>query len=332
MYPDSLQKEPTELEAKTKRIWVLPYSDQKMDFWEKVAVQYGDYIRSVYFPIEAGVSASGRPPQAEIHMQEFLRQAPLAKSVLVNPIVLPRPAEKVAPTVIETLKRLRGDFDVTSVTVTNLSLARLIKIALPDYHVGASTLMGIATPAQVMMAKDYLDFLVPNNLLLRDLPALERLHRTYKGELRLIVNEACLPGCPYRTQHFYEMAYSPDYPESLCGDLLSAYPWLRLTGAWVLPRHLHYYDGLYDSLKLAGRGTLREPSHYFQVLDAYIFGKDILPRDIGGGPASILDAISVPDDLFEKILHCDKNCLDCRICRDYYEQVLASLQSARTKP
>jgi hypothetical protein len=100
----------------------------------------------------------------------------------------------------------------------------------------------------------------------------------------------------------------------------------------VLPRHLHYYEGLYDSLKLAGRGTLREPSHYFQVLDAYIFGKDILPRDIGGGPASILDAISVPDDLFEKILHCDKNCLDCRICRDYYEQALASLQSARTKP
>ena len=305
--------------------WVIPYSDQEPAFWEKVAGQFGKHIRSVYFPISAGISASGRPPQPERHMQAFLRQAPLPKSVLVNPIVLARPADQAAPAIIDALRQLRGDFGVDSVTVSGLSLARLIKTALPEYRVGGSTLMGIATPAQVLMVKDYLDFLVPDNRLLRDLAGLQRLRKAFPGEIRLIVNEACLPGCPYRTQHFYEMAYSQAYPESLCQELLGSHPWLRMTGAWVLPRHLSHYEGLYDSLKLAGRVTLRDPARYLQVLEAYIFRKDILPRDIGAGPASILEAIDMPDELFEKILHCNKDCLTCQVCRNYYEQALGSL-------
>jgi hypothetical protein len=308
-------------------LWVIPYSDQPVSFWEEIASRFGAHIRSVYFPIDAEISPSGRPRQAEHHLQEFLRDAPLSKSVLVNPVVLPRPAESIAPLVIETLRRLHDEYGVSSVTVTSLTLARLIKTALPEFRLGASTLMGIATPAQVLMVKDYLDFLVPSNSLLRDLPALRRLRQAFPGEIRLIVNEACLPGCPYRTQHFYEMAYSPDFPASLCSDLLETYPWLRLTGAWVLPRHLHYYDGLYDSLKLAGRGTLCEPARYFQVLEAYLFAKEILPRDIGGGPASVLDPIDIPDPLFERLLNCRKNCQDCPICREYYERAISNLSA-----
>jgi hypothetical protein len=308
--------------------WVIPYSDQDPAFWEEIAGRFREHIRSVYFPISGGIMASGRPAQPEKYMQAFLRQAPLPKSVLVNPIVLSRPAEQVAPTIIEALRQLRGDFGVNSVTVTSLALARLIKAALPEYWVGASTLMGISTPAQILMARDYLDFLVPDNRLLRDLAGLQRLRRAFSGEIRLIVNEACLPGCPYRTQHFYEMAYSDTFPESLCRDLLNEHPWLRMTGAWVLPRHLVYYEGLYDSLKLAGRVTLRDPSIYMQVLEAYMLRKDILPHAIGGGPASVLKAISMPDELFEKILHCNKDCLTCQVCRNYYEQAVGALENA----
>ena len=313
------------------RIWVIPYSDQEPAFWEAVASRFGEHIRSVYFPIPAGISASGRPPQPERHMQAFLRHAPLPKSVLVNPIVLACPADQVAPAIIQALRQLKSDFGVDSVTVTSLSLARLIKAALPDYRVGASTLMGISTPAQILMVKDYLDFLVPDNRLLRDLAGLQRLRQAFPGEIRLIVNEACLPGCPYRTQHFYEMAYSAAYPESLCRELLEAHPWLRMTGAWVLPRHLNYYEGLYDSLKLAGRVTLRDPFKYLQVLEAYIFRKDILPRDVAGGPAAILNAVDMPDGLLEKILRCNKDCLTCQICRNYYELALSSLGTAEAR-
>lgn len=308
------------------KTWIIPYVDLGASFWDDVAVQYGEQIRSVYFPMPGGIVASGRPQQPDRFMNDFLRNSALSKTVLVNPIVLPRPAEQMAPVIIETLMRLRDDYDVTRVTVSNPTLARLIKESLPDFKVGASILMGIATPAQVLMIQGYVDSIVLDNRLLRDLAGLQRIRRIFSGEISLIVNEACLPGCPYRVQHFYEMGYGRDFPQSLCQQMLDELPWLRLTGAWVLPQHLVYYEGLYDSLKLAGRVTLRDSARYFRVLDAYVYRKKLLPRDIGGGPASVIEAIDMPDRLFEKILHCEKNCFVCTVCRDYYEQAIAKVR------
>jgi hypothetical protein len=134
-----------------------------------------------------------------------------------------------------------------------------------------------------------------------------------------LVNEACIPGCPFRTQHFYEMGYSDTFPLSLCQRMLEEHPWLRLTGAWLLPKHLVYYEGVYDSLKLAGRVTLRDRDRYLTVLEAYVHRKPILPRDIGGGPASPLDSLDASDEWFEFVLHCDKQCDVCSVCRKYYE-------------
>jgi hypothetical protein len=303
-------------------LWVIPYSDQEPGFWEEIGRRFGDHIRAVYFPLPGGNIASGRPPQPDRHLDGFLRQPYLSKSVLVNPIVLPRPVEEIAPVVIESLKELREEFDVSSVTVTSLLLARAIKEALPEFRVGASTLMGIWTPAQVLMVREYVDFIVPDNRLIRDLAGLRRFREVYPGEIRLIVNEACLSGCPHRVQHFYEMAYTDTIPQSLCRDMLATHPWLRMTGAWLLPRHLVHYEGLYDSLKIAGRVTLRDPEKYLRVLDAYINRKDILPCDIGGGPASLLAPIDIPDELFNRLLTCDKNCLSCNVCRTFYEQAV----------
>ncbi len=305
------------------KTWIIPYIDQPLSFWETVVNRYGEHICSVYFPMPGGEVASGRPRQAEKYMDDFLRYTPLAKNVLINPVVLPQPVAEIAPALIESLKYLAQEFGIRQVTVANPALARLIKEALPGYKVAASILMGISMPVQVLMLQEFVDVIVPDNRLLRDLRGLQRLRQAFGGEICLIVNEACLPGCPYRTQHFYEMGYGCAAPQSLCQPTLEDYPWLRLTSGWVLPRHLSYYDGLYDCLKLAGRVTLREPQRYFQVLDAYIYRQDILPRDLGGGPASVLEAIDMPDALYEKILRCEKNCLACSICQDYYSHAVA---------
>jgi hypothetical protein len=181
--------------------------------------------------------------------------------------------------------------------------------------------MGIDRPWQMLVVQEWVDAITPDNTLVRDLAGLRRLRAAFSGELRLIVNEACIPGCPYRTQHFYEMGYGDSYPQSLCQRMLEEHPWLRLTGAWILPRHLAHYEGLYDSLKLAGRVTLRDRDIYLTVLHAYVHREDILPKDIGGGPASVLEAIDISDELFETTLHCGKDCHTCSICRDYYRQV-----------
>jgi len=302
--------------------WVIPYVDQDLSFWEEIADRFGAHVKEVYFPMPGGIVASGRSKQPDRFMEIFLRYAPLPKAVLVNPIVLPRPVEEIAPQILDALKQLQDDFGVSSVTVANLALAGRIWKECPEFRITASVLMGIARPAQVLMVQDYVDAITPDNSLVRDLRGLRQLREAYAGEIRLIVNEACIPGCPYRTQHFYEMGYGDFYPRSLCQQMLEEHPWLRLTGAWILPRHLVYYESLYDSLKLAGRVTLRDRVRYLTVLSAYVHREEILPRDIGGGPASVLEAIDMPDELFEFSLNCDKNCHTCSICRDYYEQAV----------
>ena len=305
--------------------WVIPYVDQDLSFWEEIADRFGAHVKAVYFPMPGGMIASGRGRQPNSCLETFLRRASLAKAVLVNPIVLPRPVERMAPQILSALKQLHQDYGVKSVTVANPSLARLIREEVPEFEVAASVLMGIARPAQVLMVRDYVDAITPNNSLVRDLGGLKRLREAFPGEIRLIVNEACIPGCPYREQHFYEMGYGDAHPKSLCQQMLDDHPWLRLTGAWILPRHLAYYEGLYDSLKLAGRVTLRDRDRYLGVLSAYVHRRDILPRDIGGGPASVLEPIDMPDELFESILRCDKICHTCSLCRDYYEQAVAAV-------
>jgi hypothetical protein len=301
--------------------WVIPYVDQGLDFWTEVQNRFGTQIREVYLPIPNRQFATGRSPQPEEHLLKFLRDAPLPKSVLVNPIVLPGPVEQVVPDILSVLRQLRDDFGVSGVTIANLTLARHIKEALPDMYVVASVLMGIMSPLQALIAGDWVDAISPDTRLVRDLAGLRRLRSAYDGPIRLLVNEACIPGCPFRTQHFYEMGYGDFFPRSLCDQMLAQRPWLRLTGAWVLPRHLVHFDGLYDELKLAGRVTLRDPDRYLAVLGAYIHRDEILPADIGGGPASPPDGMSVSDEWFELVLHCDKRCNACAVCREYYQQV-----------
>ncbi|MGD1992488.1 MAG: hypothetical protein PVI59_04765 [Anaerolineae bacterium] len=300
--------------------WVIPYADLALSFWRDLEEQFGPLIEEVYFPMPSKHFASGRGRQPEHQLESFLKHAPLPKAVLLNPIVLPTPVEDIGPKVTAALKHLHDTFGVSRVTVTDLRLARLIRETYPTFKITASVLMGLSRPAQILMVGNTVDAITVDNVLVRDLAGLRRFRNAYAGELRLIVNEACLPGCPHRTQHFYEMAYGGDYPQSLCEPILRDHPWLRLTGAWILPRHLHRYDGLYDNLKLAGRVTLRDPEKYLQVMSAYVHREDILPVDIGGGPASPLGPIDMPDTLFETILHCDKQCHTCTICRDYYER------------
>ena len=306
--------------------WMIPYVDQPLEFWAGIRDRFGPAIAGVYFPMPGGLFASGRPPQPEEHLLAFLAAAPLPGEVVVNPIVLARPVEEMAPEILDALRRLAGEFGVRRVTVSNLSLARRIKEDLPGFGVAASVLMGISSPAQALMAGGWVDAIAPDTRLARDLAGLRRLREAFAGEIRLLVNEACLPGCPLRTQHFYEMAYGGAQPHSLCASILEERPWLRLTGGWILPRHLPLYAGVYDTLKLAGRVTLRNPERYLAVLQAYVQGGAILPRDIGGGPASPLAGLDVSDEWFEMVLHCDKRCATCPACRAAYEQFQRNLE------
>lgn len=213
-------------------------------------------------------------------------------------------------------------FGLAGVTVTDLNLAGLIKHELPELEVAASVLMDIGEPYQAMMLDSVCDVLVPASRIMRDQSALQRIREAFGGRIRLMVNEACLPGCPFRTQHFYEMGSGHAKPASLCNSLLEKFPWLRLTGTWVLPQHLHLYRGLWDELKLAGRITLQDPDKYRQVLAGYINRTSLTPDAIGGGPASVLTPVEIEENYYSTTLACGKNCQECSVCKEYYQKVI----------
>lgn len=298
----------------------LPYIDQPLSFWKKLRESYIDHIEEVYFPIRRNFLPSGRPIQSHTHIYSFLKNIELPKTVLVNPIVFPHPIEQLEDIIINELKLLNKHYGVCKVTVSNLLLCKSIKKNLEEFEVSASVLMRINYPEQIPYLENYVDGITLDTAIVRDLKKIRHIRENFSGFIKLIPNEGCLPGCPFRTQHFYEMSCDLPYPESLCHELLDKLPWLRLKSAWILPQHLHFYDGLFDIIKLAGRVTLQNPQKYLRVFRAYLQRTPIPVNEIGCGPAGMTENIPISDDIFYKTITCYKKCSQCNICQQYYEK------------
>jgi collagenase-like PrtC family protease len=250
----------------TNNLWTIPYIDEPISFWEKLKEVHGEHIDEVYLPLPMPNLPTGRPLQPEHFVLDFLKHTPFKLSFLINPIVFNKPIEELSPRIIESLKRLYDKYNIQSVTISNLTLATEIKKNIQNIKLHTSVLMDIFEPAQLNYINDVFDVLVPSSRIIRNLKALRVLKNGFKGQVKLIVNEGCLPHCIYRVQHFFEMGNKTDYPKSLCNSILEEKPWLRLTGSWILPQHIGMYDGLFDKLKLSGRVTLQNPAYYNDVL------------------------------------------------------------------
>ena len=82
-----------------RKSWVIPYSDQPLDFWQALDRDLGHAVREVYFPVDLAILGTGRPPLPDDHLARFLADAPQEKSVLLNATTLPAPVHVVAPRV-----------------------------------------------------------------------------------------------------------------------------------------------------------------------------------------------------------------------------------------
>jgi hypothetical protein len=295
--------------------WAIPYIDQPLEFWETLCTEFGAAVREVYFPVKLSCVGTGRPIQPFLHLEGLLDSRVMPMSALVNPLVLPGPIEQIGGQIIDELVRLYEHFGIVAATLSDLRLADMVRKRLPALRLTASCLLDVTEPGQVKALGDVFDVLVPSTRLTRRPDRIASIRAAFHGRIRLLVNECCLDSCLDRKQHFYEMVNNETAPQSLCSDRLRCEPWLRLTGAWILPQHLDHVDPLADEFKLAGRNTLCEPEHYRQVLRAYVSRSALWPHEIGGGPASILSRVSVSLAYFQWMLHCDHACGNCSICQ-----------------
>lgn len=295
--------------------WAIPYVDQPPEFWDEVKEETGERLGAVYFPIGVPGVGSGRPPQPGAHLGALLRSRIVPLSVLVNPIVLPGPPEVVGPRIVDELARLHEEWGVGEATLADARLAELVRARLPGLRLAASCLLEITEQGQAQALEGLFDVLVPSTWLTRQPERLLGLRRAFAGRLRVLVNEGCLDSCLERRQHFYEMALGEGAPGSLCEERLARDPWLRLTGAWILPQHVGELRPCVDEFKLSGRVTLSDPTKYRRVLGAYLHETALWPDEIGAGPASVTQRAALPERLLWHLLACDHACGSCRVCR-----------------
>jgi collagenase-like PrtC family protease len=230
-----------------------------------------------------------------------------------------------------------GGVDI--ITTASPAVAHTVKKYFPSIEVRASINMRIGTVKGMDYLADLFDSFHVMREYNRDLAHLHRLKAwadTHGKKLVLLANSGCFSHCSGQIFHDNLVAHEAeicevhnikDFTPYVCWRMLKDrknWPML-LQNTWVRPEDIHYYEGLFDTVKLA----TRMHSHPGLVIDAYVrrsfFGNTLDLFEPGFGCAIapyIINNQAFPKEWFAKTSSCDKLCDRCGYCERVLEQVL----------
>ena len=226
-----------------------------------------------------------------------------------------------------------------TVTAASPAVAFAVKKHCPEIRTRASVNMRIGTVQGLQYMGDRFDEFVLQRDYNRDMGRLERLCawcRENGKEASILANSGCLRFCSGQTFHDNLVSHGEgaDMRYPMDGfSLYTCWNWLKkapenlpsiLQATWIRPEDLHYYDGLFDTVKLA---TRMHPAPYM-VLEAYAQRKftgnllDLLEPGFASVIAPrVVDNRAFSPDWFEKALRCGGECERCGVCREEWERV-----------
>ena len=153
-------------------------------------------------------------------------------------------------------------------------------------------------------------------------------------KFEVLVNEGCLPHCPFRPTHEALIASTNSGfgIDSLrlnrdlgCMRMLSESPYRIFASPFIRPEDMSRCDGAVDIFKISGR-TLGRP-FLMQTVGAYS------AQRYDGNLLDLLDAShwmaakweipnpQLPEDLFERLTGCGQLRRDCTYCRDLFQRL-----------
>lgn len=162
------------------------------------------------------------------------------------------------------------------------------------------------------------------------MPSLLKTMHEYGFKLKVLVNEACIFGCPYAYNHACEIALQKEntfYKKNMCGG--NDFKNIFKTNV-ILPKWLDYLDEYVDVYKLSGRnGTKNSLKTMF---DAYILQKKFkYINDYiccgGRNTIKILEnkGIKIEENIIpDKLRYCE--CKDCEITCFECKNALSKIQ------
>lgn len=237
---------------------------------------------------------------------------------------------------------LRNEYRMRSVTTTSPIIAKFIKDNFREIEVRASVNMEIGTAEGMEYLSPWFDAFYARRELNRRIPELKTFAR-YCHEagkkVYILANSGCLNDCSARqfhdnlVAHEDEIAYIDNayYFNGICRLFLKEeknhLDLIRLSN-WIRPEDIEKYEPYVDGIKLATRVS----SHPEMILHSYIarhFSGNLLslmePDFSELYPNMILDNQSLPEDFYEQVTKCGKNCRICGRCKRLMEHALKKL-------
>jgi len=238
--------------------------------------------------------------------------------------------------IISLCEYLKKETDIDNVTTTSPFAADVIS----DYFKGeikviASVNMRIGTIRAMQQLSSYFDGFYIAKECNRDLKKLKELKEwcdKNKKKLCILANSGCMPYCGFQTFHDNLVAHQRAEQEiDFSWDALPApcHKYMRsmqpldglayfLQGIWIRPEDVGYYTDFCDEMKLA----TRMHSRMRMVVGAYVRGRyrgnllDLTePSYSHDFKGIVLDNTCIPEEFFEHVLNCNKDCTVCSYCK-----------------
>jgi collagenase-like PrtC family protease len=285
-----------------------------------------EHVHDVYFAASPAVVGSGRHrldaarPRTYLDgirgLMRELEPLGIEGNVLVNPTCLGDAYHDPTP-ILRHLAELH-EAGVSTVTLTDLNLATLVRRHLPELEISASTSALVNSAVKAMLWRDLcgVDDICPDRDVNKRPAVLRAIRRAAPdARIRLLVNDHCLPDCALRMQCMNSIAHnSPTWARSYlkwCLGVKHREPWVIYSNSMLVPANLAFYEsrGLVDIVKIQGR---QAPTDYIVALaEHYLTDSPVYdPFD-----ESETFGLEEPHGVFATVSRCARNCNDCNIDR-----------------
>ena len=321
----------------------IPYNfDRKLI--EQVVQKYLGHIHEVYLPANSNIMGSGRkrstPPNYDEDVAEIadiLHRHRIEVNMLFNAACTGTRflRQDAINTLLNYLSVMYKEHGINSITIVALRLATVIRDNFPDLKIIASTNAFVNSVRKAQYWKDKgANAICLDRDINKDIKRIRAIRENVDIEIRLLLNDPCLPECPYRSMHINVEAHLSGERTNLeymdpfhacCGaifkDIRETRPWALYSSPMVLPRYLHHYEALVDIFKISGRSLTT--TDVLQFIDSYIYNTPYADERYASKTGVRIGM--VPDEAFTKILNCDKACYDCHYCEDIYNSIQKEL-------
>ena len=308
----------------------LPFNHDP-DWVDCIVTDYAPYVESVYAPLPPSVHPTlynwrgGDPDRYEdtfLALKERLGGAGIMTNIVLN-------ADAPDPLHFDPLFAfLEKHLDTRwmSATVNNVILARELRRRWPELQLYSSVTSDVSSinEASFWRWEAGVNGVTAAQILTKKTGMLKRI-RAMGLSVRLVVNNGCLPACPFRHQHWtivYGSAFDRNMATKSLDEIRTNCTAVRRNAMWLLwqsqivPADLPRYTGIMDIVKIEGRSRLTP--NLIELADAYIAMESRQHPDYG---------YIEPPEALERLNTCDRNCQECRWCPEIFAQLNPDLHA-----